>query len=63
MPQTNVGASLLAKAMCQSTYRLNVTPYSRAGSLPHWVLRCVRRNNRPRWCRSRWWSAPPLQRQ
>ncbi|QHC96794.1 hypothetical protein PspR84_19825 [Pseudomonas sp. R84] len=32
-----VGASLLAKASCQSTSTLNDTPHSRAGSLPHWI--------------------------
>ncbi|QAX84505.1 hypothetical protein C2E19_11810 [Pseudomonas sp. DTU12.3] len=31
---SNVGASLLAKASCQSTLMLNVRPLSRAGSLP-----------------------------
>ncbi|CAI8839824.1 hypothetical protein EMIT0P253_20003 [Pseudomonas sp. IT-P253] len=31
-----MGASLLAKAVCQSTNVLNVMPSSRAGSLPHW---------------------------
>ncbi|TKJ75578.1 hypothetical protein PkoCFBP13504_26530 [Pseudomonas koreensis] len=30
-----VGASLLAKAVSQSTSMLKVSPYSRAGSLPH----------------------------
>ncbi|RYM40422.1 hypothetical protein EVS84_18240 [Pseudomonas koreensis] len=30
-----VGASLLAKAIDQSTSMLNVKPLSRAGSLPH----------------------------
>ena len=34
-----VGASLLAKAMCQPTEMLNVTTSSRAGSLPHGI--CV----------------------
>ena len=29
-----VGASLLAKAVCQSTTMLNISPHSRAGSLP-----------------------------
>ncbi|CAI8896902.1 hypothetical protein EMIT0P260_40353 [Pseudomonas sp. IT-P260] len=44
-----VGASLLAKAVCQSTDLLNVKTDSRAGSLPQGVLwclqvRCLRHN-------------------
>ena len=35
--QALVGASLLAKASCQSTSSLNDTPHSRAGSLSHWI--------------------------
>ncbi|KAB0526653.1 hypothetical protein F7R20_09670 [Pseudomonas brassicacearum subsp. brassicacearum] len=35
-PQTNVGASLLAIAVCQSTSMLNIRPSSRASSLPQW---------------------------
>ncbi|KAB0484082.1 hypothetical protein F7R15_18845 [Pseudomonas reinekei] len=31
-----MGASLLAKAVCQPTKRLNDNPPSRAGSLPQW---------------------------
>ncbi|TDK55496.1 hypothetical protein E1508_08495 [Pseudomonas moraviensis] len=31
-----MGASLLAKASCQSMQMLNDRPLSRAGSLPHW---------------------------
>jgi hypothetical protein len=34
-----VGASLLAKAVCQTTQMLNVPASSRAGSLPQWI--CV----------------------
>ncbi|RRW57783.1 hypothetical protein EGJ55_05020 [Pseudomonas moraviensis] len=34
-PETNVGASLLAKAVGQPTSSLTDTPSSRAGSLPH----------------------------
>ncbi|PNB75352.1 hypothetical protein C1X64_05505 [Pseudomonas sp. GW456-E7] len=33
-PKTNVGASLLAIAVCQSTLMLNFRPSSRASSLP-----------------------------
>ncbi|TPG74945.1 hypothetical protein EAH78_22210 [Pseudomonas arsenicoxydans] len=33
--ERNVGAGLLAKAVCQSTYLLNERPYSRASPLPH----------------------------
>jgi len=33
----NVGTSLLAKAVNQSTSTLNVTPHSRAGSLPQGI--------------------------
>ncbi|PTC20509.1 hypothetical protein C0J26_05915 [Pseudomonas baetica] len=36
---SNVGASLLAKALCQSIFKLTDTPPSRAGSLPQ--LTCV----------------------
>ncbi|RYM42635.1 hypothetical protein EVS84_09295 [Pseudomonas koreensis] len=32
-----MGASLLAKAECQSTSTMPDTPHSRAGSLPHWI--------------------------
>ncbi|QCY10825.1 hypothetical protein ELQ88_08355 [Pseudomonas sp. MPC6] len=31
-----MGASLLAKAVYQSTSLVNIGPNSRAGSLPHW---------------------------
>ncbi|CAI8972838.1 conserved hypothetical protein [Pseudomonas sp. IT-P260] len=41
--QSNVGASLLAKALCQSIMKLTDTPPSRAGSLPQLI--CVRRCN------------------
>ncbi|NTZ98842.1 hypothetical protein FCH79_26690 [Pseudomonas koreensis] len=34
-----VGASLLAKAVCQTTAMLNVSQHSRAGSLPHFLQR------------------------
>jgi hypothetical protein len=34
----NVGASLLAKRECQSTYVLPDTPLSRAGSLPQGIV-------------------------
>jgi hypothetical protein len=41
IPQTHhrfpVGASLLAKAACQSTHSLNDLSHSRAGSLPRWI--------------------------
>ncbi len=33
--ENNVGASLLANAMCQATSVLDDRPLSRAGSLPH----------------------------
>jgi hypothetical protein len=32
-----VGASLLAKTLCQTTQMLNVPASSRAGSLPQWI--------------------------
>ncbi|TKJ75126.1 hypothetical protein PspCFBP13508_03495 [Pseudomonas sp. CFBP13508] len=36
-----MGASLLAKAYCQSTYLSSDTPLSRAGSLPHEICGVV----------------------
>ncbi|TMU79846.1 hypothetical protein FGA82_12510 [Pseudomonas fluorescens] len=33
-----MGASLLAKAVCQSTHLLNVPTSSRASSLPQWFV-------------------------
>ncbi|TNF81486.1 hypothetical protein FGE05_16470 [Pseudomonas sp. ICMP22404] len=44
---SNVGASLLAKAMYQSTGRLNDTPLSRAGSLPQVVRGITRESSHP----------------
>ncbi|TEA63220.1 hypothetical protein EIY71_02590 [Pseudomonas sp. CH235] len=43
--EKSVGASLLAIAICQSTLSVNVSPQSRASSLPQ-VLRCLK-NLRP----------------
>ncbi|OXR34029.1 hypothetical protein PSJE_18730 [Pseudomonas jessenii] len=40
-----VGAGLLAKASCQSTSMLNVSPYSRASPLPQVVILCNRRSS------------------
>ncbi|CAI8906103.1 hypothetical protein EMIT0P171_30328 [Pseudomonas sp. IT-P171] len=39
---SNVGASLLAMAVDQSTSMLNVMPSSRAGSLPQGEYHCFR---------------------
>ncbi|RYM43374.1 hypothetical protein EVS84_05600 [Pseudomonas koreensis] len=41
-----MGASLLAKADVHSTLMLTDTPYSRAGSLPHFVSGCLRSQRR-----------------
>ncbi|TPG74888.1 hypothetical protein EAH78_21890 [Pseudomonas arsenicoxydans] len=35
--KTNVGAVLLANAVCQSTFKLNDTPHSRASPLPQGI--------------------------
>ena len=36
-----VGASLLAKAPCQATHRLNDSPHSRASSLPQGICQVL----------------------
>ncbi|TPG84650.1 hypothetical protein EAH74_11510 [Pseudomonas mandelii] len=36
--RSNVGASLLAKAVCQATMMPTDTPFSRAGSLPQGIF-------------------------
>ncbi|MNG32278.1 hypothetical protein D3C76_1745840 [compost metagenome] len=51
-PSTNVGASLLAIAVAQSTSLSNVTRSSRTSSLPQWIsfkqnYACIRFNARP----------------